>query len=217
MNEKAQNAFLKTLEEPPPNTYFILATANPSALLPTIRSRCQPLIMLENQCKYDFEGSDELFMALHELFFASGNLTKAENCASNIIGIANGLQQKAGEDTDEKWSEKLETAKTLESPARKQIEKRHQAAANAEYLQSRSYFLSAIHTWFAQIYQLASGVPSSNLANPEILLSAPPDNIDEEKAFKALDRTGKLLQNLRWSINEELAIREFCLNIALDN
>ena len=35
------NALLKTLEEPPPRTHFILATTAPDQLLPTIRSRCQ--------------------------------------------------------------------------------------------------------------------------------------------------------------------------------
>lgn len=39
----AQNHFLKTLEEPPTETTFILLSANPDAILPTIRSRCQPI------------------------------------------------------------------------------------------------------------------------------------------------------------------------------
>jgi DNA polymerase-3 subunit gamma/tau len=37
----AANAFLKTLEEPPSHTRFILATTDPEELLPTIVSRCQ--------------------------------------------------------------------------------------------------------------------------------------------------------------------------------
>jgi DNA polymerase-3 subunit gamma/tau len=37
----AANAFLKTLEEPPGHTKFILATTDPEELLPTIVSRCQ--------------------------------------------------------------------------------------------------------------------------------------------------------------------------------
>ena len=37
----AQNALLKTLEEPPAATYTFLVTSRPQKLLPTIRSRCQ--------------------------------------------------------------------------------------------------------------------------------------------------------------------------------
>ncbi len=39
----AANALLKSLEEPPTRAYFVLVTAQPQALLPTIRSRCQTL------------------------------------------------------------------------------------------------------------------------------------------------------------------------------
>jgi DNA polymerase-3 subunit delta' len=41
MNHAAQNALLKTLEEPPPGRIVILITARPSRLLPTVRSRCR--------------------------------------------------------------------------------------------------------------------------------------------------------------------------------
>ncbi len=41
MNPPAQNHFLKTLEEPPGQSLFILLTEFPRVLLPTIRSRCQ--------------------------------------------------------------------------------------------------------------------------------------------------------------------------------
>ncbi len=40
MNPQAQNALLKTLEEPPPATTLVLVAGSPDALLPTIRSRC---------------------------------------------------------------------------------------------------------------------------------------------------------------------------------
>src|SRR5256714_8882654 len=43
MNDQAANALLKTLEEPPPTSHLILTTSNPTALLPTIRSRCQTI------------------------------------------------------------------------------------------------------------------------------------------------------------------------------
>lgn len=40
MNVHAANALLKTLEEPPPGTLFILVSHQPQRLLPTVRSRC---------------------------------------------------------------------------------------------------------------------------------------------------------------------------------
>src|ERR1022692_1975190 len=40
MNENAANAFLKTLEEPPPKSVFILLTTEPQRMLETILSRC---------------------------------------------------------------------------------------------------------------------------------------------------------------------------------
>uniref|UniRef100_A0A7C4LLK6 DNA polymerase III subunit delta n=1 Tax=Schlesneria paludicola TaxID=360056 RepID=A0A7C4LLK6_9PLAN len=43
LNEEAANALLKTLEEPPDGATLILIAANVDALLPTIRSRCQPV------------------------------------------------------------------------------------------------------------------------------------------------------------------------------
>jgi DNA polymerase-3 subunit delta' len=40
MNPQAQNALLKTLEEPPEDTTLVLVASSPDSLLPTIRSRC---------------------------------------------------------------------------------------------------------------------------------------------------------------------------------
>lgn len=41
MNQAAQNALLKTLEEPPPACIIVLVTAKPYLLLSTVRSRCR--------------------------------------------------------------------------------------------------------------------------------------------------------------------------------
>jgi DNA polymerase III subunit gamma/tau len=41
LTKEAWNAFLKTLEEPPPNTIFILATTEAHKVMPTIADRCQ--------------------------------------------------------------------------------------------------------------------------------------------------------------------------------
>lgn len=57
---EAANAFLKTLEEPPPDSLIILLTANRSAMMPTLVSRCRPV-------RFDPYGEDELAALLTAL------------------------------------------------------------------------------------------------------------------------------------------------------
>ena len=45
MSVQAQNALLKTIEEPPAYAVILLLTENAEILLPTIRSRCVTLII----------------------------------------------------------------------------------------------------------------------------------------------------------------------------
>lgn len=57
----AANALLKTLEEPPARTHFVLCTAAPDQLLPTIRSRCQRVSFqpLPPDVRAELAGEDE--------------------------------------------------------------------------------------------------------------------------------------------------------------
>ncbi len=56
LNPSAQNAFLKTLEEPPSNTTLVLVTSAPDRLLPTLRSRC---------VRYPFAPLSQALVAAH--------------------------------------------------------------------------------------------------------------------------------------------------------
>lgn len=56
MNNEAANKLLKTLEEPPPRSIFLLLSNQPEALLPTIISRCQRVALSD----YLTDPEDEL-------------------------------------------------------------------------------------------------------------------------------------------------------------
>ena len=53
LTPQAQNALLKTLEEPPPKAKLILETENPSLLLPTIVSRVNSIAMQKSSISSD--------------------------------------------------------------------------------------------------------------------------------------------------------------------
>lgn len=219
---QAQNAFLKTLEEPPASTVFILNTANPLALLPTIRSRCHFITILENKCDYSFKGAQEVVQILFRLQSCTSNhLGVGAESAEELIGISKAMNIQAEEAVLPKWEKRLEQADNTDlkwtATQKKRLKDRYEAAVASEYLRLRKIFLSLIHTWFAQVYEVSCGVDLSNLPNPElyhhidIVKSVP----DEERALEFLKKAETLIQNLNWNVNEELAIREFCCSMTV--
>lgn len=99
LSQQAFNAFLKTLEEPPPYAIFILATTEKHKILPTILSRCQIFdfnrIRVEDMAKHlaeiaDKEGisydQDGLHMIAQK---ADGGLRDALSMFDQIVSFSN--------------------------------------------------------------------------------------------------------------------------------
>jgi DNA polymerase-3 subunit delta' len=102
--DAAQNALLKTLEEPLPASVFILVTSRPDMLLPTVRSRCAHLRfgrlqvaevaeVLERGHKYSHE--DALTAAAasdgsvgRALDLEAGDFADARSDAENLLQVA---------------------------------------------------------------------------------------------------------------------------------
>ena len=76
LSQSAFNAFLKTLEEPPPHAIFILATTEKHKIIPTILSRCQV---------YDFHRISIPDMVAHLENIASKEGVKTEPEALHVI------------------------------------------------------------------------------------------------------------------------------------
>lgn len=64
MNEQSANAFLKTLEEPAGQTLLLLLTETPQAMLPTIRSRCQQIVLSRGAAPLSGEWMNALLTTL---------------------------------------------------------------------------------------------------------------------------------------------------------
>lgn len=82
MNTQAQNAILKTIEEPPEYAVIFLLVTNEEMMLPTIRSRCLKLAMdpVSDDLIRDYLGKVEHIPSYRVnsiLSFAQGNLGKA--------------------------------------------------------------------------------------------------------------------------------------------
>ena len=141
MNEQAQNALLKTLEEPPSYAVFLLLTSNPAALLDTVRSRCVTLKLrgvkdsLVRKYLIDVAGVDEHRADICAAF-ARGNIGKGVELArseefQSIIADMVGLL---------KYVDEMETYEI--SAALKEMQK---------YKISINDFLDLMAVWFRDI------------------------------------------------------------------
>ena len=88
MSVQAQNALLKTIEEPPAYAVILLLTSNADALLPTISSRCVTLNLRpvkENEVKEYLMEHMHLpdYQAQIDAAFAQGNIGKAKQIAES--------------------------------------------------------------------------------------------------------------------------------------
>ncbi len=103
LSQAAFNAFLKTLEEPPPHAVFILATTEKHKILPTILSRCQIFdfhrITVPDMVEHlkricDKEGIEAEEAALHVV------ATKADGALRDALSIFDQLVAFAGNKLD---------------------------------------------------------------------------------------------------------------------
>ena len=78
LSQAAFNAFLKTLEEPPPHAVFILATTEKHKILPTILSRCQI---------FDFHRITVADMVKHLKGICEKEGIEAEEAALHVVAV----------------------------------------------------------------------------------------------------------------------------------
>jgi DNA polymerase III subunit gamma/tau len=85
MSKAAFNAFLKTLEEPPPKVVFVLATTELHRLPDTIRSRCQVLL-------FKRVGEEDLVKRLHMIAEQDGVTVPEEVLAEIAASVRGGVR-----------------------------------------------------------------------------------------------------------------------------
>lgn len=121
LNPNGANALLKTLEEPPQHTFFILLTPGEASLLQTIRSRCQsfgfPLPAARRELSHEQERAVELlreanFEGLHQVLVKGSQLSKKSVSAAErrslIKGFLDALMQAIADDLRQATEDKSE-------------------------------------------------------------------------------------------------------------
>lgn len=207
MNEQAENAFLKTLEEPPDRSLLILLSTKPQRLLATILSRCVQ-VKLSGGRSLGADGGEELIVALNAV--AARGFGNPISALTMKAVFADFLAEKKDEaEAAAKAATKEEIAAYRDGTDGAWLKDRedfHKAAAEADYLEARNRYLDVILAWLADLIRIKTG--SGGLDFPE---SAPQlTKIAEGESIfqigKRLEALEKLRQTLETNASEALAL-----------
>jgi DNA polymerase III subunit delta' len=155
LGDAAANAFLKTLEEPPGRSVFFLLTDSVQGLLPTIRSRCQHVLLSETQARLQGEFRTALTGILTR--FGTGGGVNGMVLAEKLAGLLKHMKAAAAAEVkEEKNEDELETGSET-----------WDARVNARYREWRMLLMRAVLQWQRDLLLLTGGGGGDVLEFPE--------------------------------------------------
>jgi DNA polymerase III subunit delta' len=205
MNVAAQNALLKTLEEPPENSLIVLITPNAGGLLPTLRSRCLRLSFAplpRNQvaaflkAKHNIEAGDAEFLAAMSM---------------GSIGVATNLDQAALVEKRRIWIGMLRALKARDYRAAIAA-----AEALAENRDETLEFLRWAESWYRDL--LIHGITHrpDDLVNLDMLPQIEAHSgIDggTDRALAALARIGAAAAGIQRNLNRRMVMEKLLFGL----
>lgn len=207
LSEDSANAFLKTLEEPPPQTLIVLLTELPGRLLPTILSRCIRLDMAEPGAGVRLSEAQQRFLpAVEEAMAHMGSDIAAlalradfqallvryrEEISERIAGAVKAEAKAIAEGTDVRdWE-----AQQKDTVA---------AAIESEYLGVRLQMLELLSMCLGQAALIASAAPDVEPLSP--VLNQVAASFPVAGLMQRMQAVENLRKDLSFNVHEALVL-----------
>lgn len=216
LNVQAANAFLKTLEEPPAKTVFILLTSDVSRILETILSRCLRLNFAgDHAVKLAPDEEEWLARFVSEAAREKAGLFGRYRLLDAVLGRLSGLKEKVQEVLTE--SSPLSRADEVDPSLRKRWEDELDASIEAEYRRKRTEALGIVHWWLRDVWLLAAHSAEDYLTFPGLaqnskMVAARLKDSEAMENLHVIDRTQQILHT---NAQEALALEVSFLRLKL--
>jgi DNA polymerase-3 subunit delta' len=214
LHPNAANAFLKTLEEPPANTLFILVTSNPGQLPVTIVSRCAHFPLRD-------AGLPALEGPAAEIADATGEMLSSAPSSRTgaALRLARRLQRllrEARENVEDELSaafkaEKKRLGDTAEEEWLKDEEARLKALVEARVLATRQHLAGVVAERTADVLRARHGVAALQFPALEAESRRLAAQFDDAALLRVLDGAARLRLFLDRNLKEDLALEAGCL------
>jgi DNA polymerase III subunit delta' len=211
MNQQAQNAILRTLEEPPPRTLFLLLSEHPQQFLETILSRVItiPLMPLSKEKKLS-ESEHRLVELLSDLAerpsdSLAGAMTLRREFEDILEDIHTRLTKQLEADFDAEKKFYKQTT-DVDSGWLKDRENETEASIESRYRQERDALMELLLTWMGDVLRHQVGVDRLDLPEYAAATQALAQRWDSATLNRRLKELRKLHSHLHTNVQESLAL-----------
>lgn len=208
MGVEAENAFLKTLEEPPDSCLLVLLTRSPERLLPTILSRCVQLPLICDAKRDEYEGESELLEVLARVGKQGfGSVGRALTLKAAFTKVIERRRTKIVKANDAAQKEEITQYKqATDGEWLKQRELYYKALTESEYLLERSQFIDVLIAWLGDVVRCKCGVEVLDYPKQALVTMG----VSESESLESLLMRMEALENLRslleTNVSEQLAL-----------
>jgi DNA polymerase III subunit delta' len=209
MNVQAQNAFLKTLEEPPPRTLLLLLTTQPDQLLPTIQSRVIEISLMAPPGARSFNKHEQqlLFMLEKLSSRSTGTLAGALALKAAFEEILENLHEDLKSKHEAAFEREQEHYKqTTDGVWLKQREEQVEAVIEADYLQERTSLMDLMLAWIGDVARQQAGSPHLDLPQHQAATASLAEKWTPQDVTRRVQSLRKLESHLHTNVNESLAL-----------
>lgn len=205
MTQEAQDAFLKTLEEPPASTVFILLVENHHSLLPTVLSRCQVFFM----SKVSKQQLEDYLASHYKLDY--NQISFAAAAANGIIGKA--VEILNNKELQEQRRLYVDLATKLHGGT--YVELSSAAEVFLESRDSANQLLDFLLSWYRDILINKQGCESQLLVNTDQadVIERQAVLLKENQLYRIIDVIKRTISYMNHNVGTKNSIDSMLLNI----
>ena len=218
LGEQAENAFLKTLEEPPDRCVIFLVTAFPEQLLDTILSRCIKVpLMSKNSAISDNEYGEYLRNLLSNMP-ARGSVSDALRLSKSFAELLRSVKDDSEKNQDVlRKSESEKFSKTTDGKWLKNREEYHKAISQSRYLAERASLFEVLISWSGDALRQKQDIKELDFPEHSQNTKLLGESLTTEDLLNRISALEELRSDLGTNVQEALAIEVGFINAFANN
>jgi DNA polymerase-3 subunit delta' len=210
MNNEAGNKLLKTLEEPPPRTVFFLLTDQPEALLPTIISRCQRVVLSVSLAESESKLQSSVVKIAAGL--TSGRITVKLTQARALLSLLKSIRDQSEKDEDALMAQNQISAEQVDD-----LDKVREGRIEAIYRERRGAVLKLLLLWQRDLLLCASGINDENFfffRSEASQIRAAANGLSVRQAMNNINIVENIQEHLNQHLSEFMVMERAFLQLA---